>query len=104
MSRDSIRIAFTLAALNNVEIRAADNGNAYLNAKCREKIWTVVGTEFGSEKDKVILVVRELYGLKSSGADWRQMLSQTLRDIGYVSSKADPDVCLKAETKPDGTE
>ena len=50
VSMDSIRIAFTLAALNGVEIRAADIGNAYLNAKCREKIWTVAGTNFGSEK------------------------------------------------------
>ena len=32
------------------------------------------------------------------------MLAQTLIDIGYVSSKADPDVWLKAETKPGGTE
>ena len=32
------------------------------------------------------------------------MLAQTLRYLGYVSSKADPDVWLKFETKPDGTE
>ena len=32
------------------------------------------------------------------------MLVHKLRDIGYVSSKADPDVQLKAEMKPDGTE
>ena len=102
--RDSTRIAFTLLSLNSVEIRAADIGNAYLNAKCRENIWTVAGTEFGSEKDKVDLVVSSLYGLKSFGAAWRQMLDQTLRDLGYVSSKADPDVWLKDETKPDGTE
>ena len=62
------------------------------------------GTEFGSEKGKVMLVVRAIYGLKSSGADWRQMLAQTLRNLGYVSSKADPDVWLKAKFKPDGTE
>ena len=68
VSRDSIRIAFTLSALNGVEIRAADIGNEYLNAKCREKIWTVAWTEFGREKGKVMLVVRALYGLKSSGA------------------------------------
>ena len=43
VSRDSIRILFTLAAFNGVEIKVADIGNAYLNAKCREKIWTVVG-------------------------------------------------------------
>ena len=51
-----------------------------------------------------MLVVRALYGLKSSGAAWRKMLAQTFRDLGYVPSKADPDVWLKAETKPDGTE
>ena len=51
-----------------------------------------------------MLVVRVLYGLKSSGAAWRQMLAQTLRDLGYVSSKTDPDVWIKAKTKPDGTE
>ena len=34
----------------------------------------------------------------------KKMLDQTLRDLGYVSSKADPDVWIKAETKPYGTE
>ena len=82
VSRDSIRIAFNLADLNGVEIRAADIGNAYLNAKCQENIWTVAWTEFGSEKGKVMLLVCALYGLKSSGAAWRQMLDQTLRYIG----------------------
>ena len=32
------------------------------------------------------------------------MLTQTLRDLGYVSSKADPGAWLKAEAKTDGTE
>ena len=104
VSRYSIRIVLTLAALNGVEIRLADIGNKYLNAKCPEKIWTVAGTKFVSEKVKVMLVVRAIYGLKSSGAAWRQMFAQTLRDLAYVSSKADPDVWLKSKTKPDGTE
>ena len=60
----SIRITFTLAALNDVDIRAADIRNEYLNAKYQEKIWKVAGTEFFSEKGKVMLVVRALYGLK----------------------------------------
>ena len=51
-----------------------------------------------------MLVVRALYGLKSSGAAWRQILDQTLKNLCCVSSKADPDVWIKAETKPDGTE
>ena len=68
VSRDSVRISFTLAALNDVEVIVAEIGNAYLNTKCREKIWTVAGADFGTEKGKVVLLVRALYGLKSSGA------------------------------------
>ena len=36
VSRDSVRIAFLYAALNDLNIMAADIGNAYLNAPCRE--------------------------------------------------------------------
>ena len=64
VSRDSIRIAFALSALNGVDIRATDIGNAYLNAKCQETIQKVARAEFGSEKGKVMLVVRALYVLK----------------------------------------
>ena len=51
-----------------------------------------------------MVVVRALYGLKSSGAAGRKILARTLIYIGHVSSKADPDVWIKAETKRDGTE
>ncbi len=36
VSRDSVRIAFLLAALNDLDVLACDIGNAYLNAPCRE--------------------------------------------------------------------
>ena len=39
--RESVRIAFLIAALNKLEICAADVGNAYLNAPTREKLWIV---------------------------------------------------------------
>ena len=46
VSRDSVRIALTIAALNGLQIMACDIQNAYLTADCREKIWTVGGPEF----------------------------------------------------------
>jgi hypothetical protein len=58
----------TIAALNDLDVFACDVGNVYLNADCREKIWTIAGSEFGSEKGSVMLNVKALYGLKSSGA------------------------------------
>ncbi len=38
VSRDSVKIALTIASLNSLEISACDIGNTYLNAPCREKL------------------------------------------------------------------
>ncbi|KAI2490038.1 Reverse transcriptase (RNA-dependent DNA polymerase) [Fragilaria crotonensis] len=102
VSRDSVRLAFLLAALNGIDIMACDIGNAYLNAPCREKIWFVAGPEFGSRQGTVIKVVRALYGLKSSGASWRAMFNDSIQNMGFKPSIADPDVYLRAFAKPDG--
>ena len=103
VSRDSVRIALTLASLNSLEVSACDIGNAYLNAQCREKLWTIAGSEFGSEKGSVMVIARALYGLKSSEAAWRATLAQTMQDLGYKASQADPDVWIKRSLKKDGT-
>ena len=66
INRDSVGIAFTYAALMGVDVWASDIGNAYLNVKCRERIWTVAGKEFDSDDGQVIIIVQALYGLKSS--------------------------------------
>ena len=70
VSRESVRIAFTVAALNDLDVLVADIGNAYLNADCREKVYTIAGPEFGSNAGKHIVITRALYGLKSSGATY----------------------------------
>ena len=68
--RDSVRLAFLVAGLNDLDVLAGDVTNAYLNAKCREKIWFEGGIETGEDKGKVLIVTHALYGLKSSGAAW----------------------------------
>jgi Reverse transcriptase (RNA-dependent DNA polymerase) len=102
VSRDSVRLAFLLAALNGLDIMTCDIGNAYLNAPCREKVWFVAGPEFGSRQGTVVKVVRALYGLKSSGASWRAMFNNSILEMGFKPSIADPDVYLRAFAKPDG--
>ena len=102
VSRDSVRIALTIAALNDLQVLACDIQNAYLTAQCREKIWIKAGPEFGSEAGKLMLVVRALYGLKSSGAAFRALLAETLYDLGYVPTKADPDVWIRPAVKANG--
>ena len=61
-----------------------------------------IGLEFGSDCGKTAIVVRALYGLKSAGASFRNHLADCMRELGYVSCKADADVWLKAETRADG--
>ena len=104
VSRESIRIGFLLAALNGLEVLAADIQNAYLNAPTEEKVWFRAGPEWGEHVGKPVVIVRALYGLKSSGQAWRSHFAQTLEQMGFKSSLADPDVWFKAATKPDGEE
>ena len=99
-----MRIAFLLASLLNLQALAADIGNAYINAPCREKIWCEAGPEFGSDLQGTVLIIeRALYGLKSSAAAWRNMLAQTMVDLGFKSCYADNDVWLREQCKKDGT-
>ena len=102
VSRDSVRIALMIAALNELDVFSADIQNAYLNAKSREKLWCRAGKEFGPNEGCVVVIVRALYGMKSSGAAWRAHLAQTMKDLGFDPSKADPDVWMRPATKPDG--
>jgi len=65
VSRESIHIASLIAALNDLQVCAVDVGNAYLNSKMREKVYTICGKEFGSYEGKRAIIVCALYGLKS---------------------------------------
>jgi hypothetical protein len=62
----------------------------------------VAGIEFGSERGSLMIIVRALYGLKSSGASWASMLSESIMALGYSPSEADRNVWLKPAVKPDG--
>lgn len=104
VSRDSVRLAFLLAALNDLEILAADVQNAYLNAPTKERVYTIAGLEFGAENvGRPVKIVRALYGLKSSGARWRDHMAATLREAGFASSRADADMWMRSAVKPDGS-
>ena len=74
VSRDSIRILLVIAALNGLELSACDIVNAYLTSLPREKVFFIAGKEFREQEGRVVVVVRALYGLKSSGAAFRNKL------------------------------
>jgi hypothetical protein len=102
VSRDSVRIALIIASMNQLEILACDIQNAYLTADCREKVYVMTGPEFGSEQGKVMIVRKALYGLRTIGAAFRAHLAETLYDLSYAPTRADPDVWIRPAVKPDG--
>ena len=102
VSRGSDRLAFTIAALSGVDVISFDLENAYLNAICREEIWFKGGTKCGEDKGKVLIVVRELYGLESVGSSWIAALAQVLKDLDFVLTLADPDIWIREVVREDG--
>jgi hypothetical protein len=105
VSRESIRIAFTYAALNDLDIFAADIKNAYLQAPSSQKDYIVCGPEFGIENvGKLALIHRAIYGGKSAGKDFRNHLRSCMRHLDFVSCPADPDVWMRPAKKSDGSE
>lgn len=103
VSRDSVCIVLTIAALNDLKILSSDIQNAYLAANCKEKIWCKAGPEFGAKDcGKIMLITCALYGLKSSGAAFRNLLADKIGELGYRPSKADHDVWLRPAVNPNG--
>ena len=100
VSRETVRIALLMAALNDLNVKVGDVLNAYITAPITEKVWTVLGPEFGTDVGKRAIIVRALYGLKSAGAAFRAHLASFMRQMGHTSCKADPDLWYKAETRP----
>jgi len=103
VSRESVRIALTYAALMGLDVWAADVQNAYLQAPTTEKFYAICGPEFGTENiGRRAIIVRALYGMKSSGQDFRNWLRKCLSEtLGWEHSLADPDVWYRKAIRHD---
>ena len=57
VSRDSVWLAFIIAALNGLNIMSCDLENAYLNATNCKTIWFEGGIECSEDKGRFLVVV-----------------------------------------------
>jgi hypothetical protein len=92
---DSVRICLLIAALNALDVLAANIENAYLTAPNREKIWCWAGTEFGNDKGKPFIVVRALYGLKSAGASFEYYEYRVVYVDDLMAISINPEAIMK---------
>ena len=101
VGQETLRIALTIAALNNLQVKAGDVMNAYVTAPSSENIWTVLGKEFGSDQGNKDIIVRALYGLKSCGEAFHSHLTYCMRSIGYTLCRSYNDLWMKPQIEPD---
>ena len=95
VSRESIWIAFTCAALNGLDILAADIRNAYIQAPSSQRDYIICGPKFGIENvGHVVLIHRALYGGKSAGKDFWNHLRSCMHHLNLKSCPTDPDVWM----------
>ena len=105
VSRESVRIALTYAALHGLPVVAADIRNAYLSAPSSEKHYIICGPEFGEHEGCVALIRRALYGGKAAGRDYWHFLRKIMhKDFGFQSSRGDPDVWFREARRADTNE
>ena len=97
-----VRICLIIVDLENLDILASEIYNAYLTGAFREKFWMRAEPEFVNLEEKVLVVKMALYSLKYSGAAFRECLVRMLDDIGFRSSIANTNFCMRAATKPTG--
>jgi hypothetical protein len=65
-----MRLALTIASLNDLEVKVGDVLNGYITAPVKENVWTILGPEFGYDSCRSAIIVRALHGLKSAGAEF----------------------------------
>ena len=95
VSLRNLRLVIFLGKLNNLELWGADIGNAYLEAFTDEKLYIVAGPEFQELEGYILIFLKALYGLKSSGKRWAEVIHGILRDMKFLPSKADPCIWLR---------
>ena len=67
----------------------------YLEAFTDEKLYIVAGPEFQELEGYILIFLKALYGLKSSGKRWAEVIHGILRDMKFLPSKADPCIWLR---------
>jgi len=92
----SVKLVSVIADKMGLKQLCGDVSNAYVNAESSQKAYVPkAGYEFGSRKGMMIVIVKALYGLSASGADWHRHFSNSLRSYGFEPTRYDKDVWIR---------
>ena len=95
VSLRGLRLAIFIAELNDMAVWAADVSSAYLLAYTSEKVYFIAGPEFDELEGHVLVIVKALYGLRSSGRNYWIKFANSMRQMGFFQCKSEPDVWMR---------
>jgi Reverse transcriptase (RNA-dependent DNA polymerase) len=95
VSLRGLRIVIFLAEHNKLVLWGADVTCAYLEAGTKELVYFIAGREFGPLAGHTMIVLKALYGLRSSGLRWHEHFADILRSLGFLPSKAESDIWMR---------
>lgn len=95
VSLKGLKITIFIAELNQLETWCTDVGNAYLEAFTDEMVYIIADAAFRDRAGHTLVIIKALYGLKSSGKRWWERCSEILNDMGFQPSKAEDDIWMK---------
>ena len=86
-----VRLGFVLTRICDLQCIAGDVGNAFLTAYTSEKIYIVVGPEFGELEGRIMKMEKAVYRTKTAALHFHESLLICLQKIGFRPSEAEPD-------------
>lgn len=89
------RICILLGEMNNLQPYATDVSSAYLMATTSEKVCIIGGPEFGELQGHLLIIYKALYGLRTSGKQFGDLLSGYLQELGFTPSLAEPQIFMR---------
>ena len=84
-----------LSELNGMKTWVTDIGNAYLEAYTKESVYIIAGPEFAELEGHTLLIIKALYGLRSSGLRWHERLAGCLREMKFRLCRGLNDVWMR---------
>ena len=91
----SIRLLEIIALNEGLFFVTGDIGNAFVHADTKENVYTIAGREFGERKDFTIIIKKALYGLATSSRQWNITLGDSIRELKFTPTRADPDLWIR---------
>ena len=101
VSRETVRTDLTLASMTDFPVKVVVIQNAYITAPIIEKIWKVLGPEFGEDARRKSIVARAPYGLNSAGSAYWDNLVYCLHHLVFIPCTADLDIWMEPMVSPE---